>query len=97
MAYLRQRSHGPRAMAALARARAREEEHTCYLIYDDSVRSYFACSAPENGWGDNEHAVRRFLPDGSSDEIDDVPPRVYPEAPPEAELLSKQLMCELDL
>lgn len=97
MAYLRQRSYGPRAMAALARARAREEGHACYLIYDNSLRSYFACSAPENGWNASEHVVRRFLPDGSTDEIDDVSPRVYPKASPEAELLGEQLTRELDL
>lgn len=96
MSYRRQRSHGSRVMASTARDRAKESGKPCYLIYDTSWRSYYACSAPENGWSDNEKFVKRFLPDGTSDDIDDVPQCAAPIVSKYAEELSEQLCRELD-
>jgi hypothetical protein len=83
-------------MASLAKSRAIEEQQPCYLVYDSSVKSYYASSAPENGWEISEHVVKRFLPDGTCDEVDDVPPRVYPEPSEEAIRLSEELDAVLD-
>lgn len=92
-----QKSYSARVMAQSCRLRAKETGKPHYLIYDVSWKSYFACSAPDNGWDDSEKFIKRFLPDGSSDEINDIPERTYPEPTKEQIKRSEQLIRELDL
>jgi len=92
-----QKSHGKRIMAQSCRIRAKETGKPHYLIYDTSWRSYFACSAPDNGWDESEKFIARFLPNGKSDDVNDIPERAYPEPTQEQLERSEQLIRELDL